>query len=459
MADPPSSFSRIKALVIGRTLHHYYENKDGLLRERVRRRMEATGCDEAGYLVLLQGGPGSDAEWAVLEAEITVGETFFFRYAEQFAALSHTILPTLIRDRAATRRLRIWSAGCASGAEPFSVAILLHRLLGSALADWSVSILGTDISEAALEVARTAEYGDWALRSLSDDERRRDFLPVENGRGRRWQLRPAYRAMVRFERQNLLSLLEQDGSQRPCGLDLVLCRNVLIYFHADRVQALVQRFGDSLAPDGWLLLGHAEAGSFEPDGLKPVPLDGTIAWMRDTASSPSPGPATAAALGLPDRRPVRPLFPAPARSEMGAPATDAAERATVEQVRTMADAGEPEPALALCRTALERHPVSAPLFFYAALLSRALNRDGEAEADLRRAIYLSAQFAMAHYHLGLLLADAGRIEPGRRAIADAARIARTLPEGQALECGDGMTAGRLQALARLDWLPGGAAPP
>ena len=158
-------FGRIKRLVIERTLHHYYDNKDDQLSDRLHRRFAATGLSPEAYLRLLESG-GSE-EWGHLESEITINETFFFRFAEQFDALRDVILPGLVEARAAVRRLRIWSAGCSTGAEPYSVAILLHRLLGPALRDWSVSILGTDIDEAALATARQGEYTDWALRSLS----------------------------------------------------------------------------------------------------------------------------------------------------------------------------------------------------------------------------------------------------------------------------------------------------
>lgn len=444
-AEPVDTFAAIKALVIRRTLHHYYENKETLLRERVLRRMGVLGIDADAYLALLQDGAASDAEWSALEDEITVGETFFFRFAEQFAALERTILPTLIRDRADSRSLRIWSAGCSTGAEPYSVAILLHRLLGARLPDWSISILGTDISASALQAARAAEYGDWALRSLPEAERRRDFVAVPGERAPRWRLRPAYQRMVRFERQNLLQLLEADPAALP-RYDLVLCRNVLIYFHAEHVQALVQRFGAVLAPDGWLLLGHAEAGAFELAGLRPVGADGTTAWMRADAASPPrtvPPPPARPVPAVPGRRP-RPqatsATPAPAQAD------------AVERVRKLADSGASEAALRLCRDEIGRHPLSAALFFYAGLLERALARPAEAEADFRRALYLCREFAMGHYHLGLLLTDQGRLASGRRSIAEAGRLAAGLPDDAELLCGDGMTADRLRRLARLDWL-------
>ncbi|MFC7612206.1 CheR family methyltransferase [Teichococcus aestuarii] len=185
-----------------------------------------------------------EAEWAALEAEITIGETFFFRYAEQFAALGETILPALLERARPRSRLRIWSAGCASGAEPYSVAILLRRLLGEALPDWRLSILGTDLNEAVLETARQARFSRWALRTLSPEELQRDFIPAADGR--HWLLRPQHRAMVRFEKHNLLSLLDGTSPLQFTDYDLILCRNVLIYFHPEVVLRIVRALSERL---------------------------------------------------------------------------------------------------------------------------------------------------------------------------------------------------------------------
>jgi chemotaxis protein methyltransferase CheR len=244
---PDAEFLRLKALLIRRTGHFYYEDKDDLLWERVRRRLRALGLPGTGaYLDRLQDSALGEAEWAALEAEITIGETFFFRYAEQFAALRNTILPEILARNAGTRRLRIWSAGCANGAEPYSLAILLRQMLGEGMADWRITLLGTDLNEAALDSARRATFSPWALRSMPPEERERDFTPAPDGRG--WQLKPQHRATVRFRRQNLLDLLSPDAALEMTEFDLILCRNVLIYFHPEVVPQLVHALAQRMVP-------------------------------------------------------------------------------------------------------------------------------------------------------------------------------------------------------------------
>ena len=248
-----------------------------MLWDRVRRRMAAVGArDFEAYAALLAEPIAGAAEWRRLEGEVTVGETYFLRYVEQFTALRETILPELIARNGAERRLRIWSAGCATGAEPYSVAILVSELLGDRLADWRVSILGTDINEEALTAAREGAFGAWALRSLSAEQKTAWFSPD----GRRMRLKSRYRSLVRFQHGNLLDLL---GPQAPLELvdfDLILCRNVLIYFHPDTVTALVAALANRLNAEGWLLIGHAEPNPGLEAHAKPTPLAGTIAYRR-----------------------------------------------------------------------------------------------------------------------------------------------------------------------------------
>jgi chemotaxis protein methyltransferase CheR len=473
-ADP--AYAALKARIIARTGHHYYRDKDELLIERLRRRFRATAAtDSATYAALLSDGAAGEAEWARLEAEITVGETFFFRYAEQFQALRETILPALIAARAPERALRIWSAGCSTGAEPYSIAILVHEILGDALADWRIAILGTDISAAALATARAAEYGRWALRTMPPEDRQRYFLRLPAAPGIRreggYALRPEFRGLVRFERGNLLTVA-QPG---PPGetFDLILCRNVLIYFDAETVAAVVRGLVRRLRPDGWLLLGHAEPSPAFSAFVDALSLPGTVAYRPPAA--PLPGPPTPG----PARAPVRPREPAAADPDAApgdaalrdAPAIEPgttvpaqppdAPRAaadgqmdleggdTLGQIRALADAGETGAAWRALRAAIARTPTDPGLRFLEGLLARALGRDAEAERALRAALYLDRGFVMAHYHLGLLLVALDRPDEAVRALDNAVALsqARSVASGPdtALPEGDGATAGEIAA--------------
>ncbi len=452
--SPDAGFAALKQRIIARTGHAYYQDKDDLLWERVQRRLAATGLgDSTAYLERLEDTGRGEAEWAALEAEITIGETFFFRYAEQFDALATRILPELIARNRDRRRIRIWSAGCASGAEPYSIAIVLRNLLGDAWDDWHVSIVGTDMNAAAIAAARRAEFGRWALRSLSDGDRTRYFRQAS---ATTWSLRPAWRSAVQFERHNLLSLLDGTSPLQFTDFDLILCRNVLIYFHPDMAIRIVAALGACLVDDGWLLIGHAEPNPAFAAFLRPVNLPGTTVYRRGQVPEPPTVVVPAAFVPMlppappPAAKPQSNPLPVPAERPQPQPVPSAAGLDdVVEAVRAQADRGELEAAQRTCRAGIEANPTSPALHFYDGLVARALGDGHEAEAAFRKAIYLDRDFALAHHHLGLLLLDTGRVRAGRRSIGHAARIAGAMDGTLLLDQGDGMTAGALRRVARL----------
>ena len=462
-ADDPG-FPALKERVIARTGHSYYSDKDDLLHDRVRRRLKVCGLpDCTAYLARLEGPAGRD-EWAALEAEITIGETFFFRYAEQFEALRGRILPDLIAARADVRSLRIWSAGCSTGAEPYSLAILVRDLLGEALSDWSVTILGTDLSVEALATARAAEFGPWALRTLDEADRLRWFrrLPARPGRPHgSYALRPIYRRMVRFERQNLLSLIEGPQASVGASFDLILCRNVLIYFNAEHVNRIVRALGQRLQPGGWLLIGHAEPNPAFAQWLEPVALPGTVAYrpagteVGETPPAPQPflpwTPEAPPAF-VPPSLPEPPPAPAPQPvlpETRTTPEVEEAEPADLlQEIRRLADAGETAQAWRLLRETIGGRGTEPALRYYEGLLALDLGREVEAERALRGALFLDRGFVMAHYQLGLLMARRGRREEAVRALDNALRLAQGLPPETILPEGDGVSAIRMAENAR-----------
>ncbi|MBB3020309.1 chemotaxis protein methyltransferase CheR [Microvirga lupini] len=456
-----AGFSHLKSRVIERTGHFYYQDKDDLLWERVRKRLRATGLsDSSAYLTLLDDPISGPAEWGKLEAEITIGETFFFRYAEQFAALRETILPEIIARKAATRRLRIWSAGCSTGAEPYSLAILANEVLGDSLGTWRVSILGTDINDSFLKAAQQARFGKWALRSMPEEQRQLYF--VDAGK-EQWEVRREFRSLVRFERHSLLSLLDGTSPLELTDFDLILCRNVLIYFHPETVTQIVGALRDRLDDDGWMLLGHAEPNPIFSAMMQTLNLPGTVAYRRGagTALLPMPAPVES----KPDLQGWKPLLPDPI-PEAPAPRPAPPRLAQVSHkalplpasqpagdllgdIRTRANAGDFTAAASLCRKALATEPLNAVLHFYQGLVLRALGRPDEAEKSFLKSLYLDKNFAMAHYHLGLLMLAERRSAPGRRSLTHAAQSVAALADDHPLDEGDGVTARELRDLVRI----------
>ena len=239
---------RFRDLIASRFGLSFDESRSSFLAELIQRGTEATRSDVGGYLAALDASHRDVlrelAQW------LTVSETYFFRNKAQFNALAETALPDRIAVRSESRALRILSAGCSSGEEPYSIAILLReRGLDTG---WNVSIRGIDLNPTVLAKAAAGRYSAWSLRETPDDVRRRWFT----SEGRDWLLAPSIRDAVTFEEKNISY---DDPSVWPVGFyDIVLCRNVLMYFVPSAARKIVARIAASLAPGGYLFAGHAE---------------------------------------------------------------------------------------------------------------------------------------------------------------------------------------------------------
>ncbi len=218
--------------------------KDRVLQRRVAVRMRARSVEShAEYSVLLERDPD---EYVELLDAVTINVSKFFRNASMWVLLRDRVLPDLARRD--DKEIRIWSAGCAAGEEPYSIAILVRQLAEARRIDADrVRILATDVDPVALDAARRAEYGAFAFTEMSDSTRTRWFVGPKRDR-----LRPEIGSMVRFERSDLMS-----GAQPP-DQHLVLCRNVLIYFERAVQLGLFERFHEALVPGGYLQLGKVE---------------------------------------------------------------------------------------------------------------------------------------------------------------------------------------------------------
>lgn len=441
-------FEALKTRIIARTGHDYYRDKDDQLIERIAERMAATGQGADAYLALLDGEAGGD-EWAALESAITINETFFFRFAEQFDVLRRILLPRLIAARQQDKRLRIWSVGCSTGAEPYSIAIILSDMLGEAISDWRIAITGTDIDQAALNTAREARYTGWAMRTLGEDERARLF----DCEGTAYRLKPRYRGLVRFERHNMVDLLGESAALQFVDFDLILCRNVLIYFSQPMAKAMVGALAGRLAADGHLFLGHAEPSPDFAEVARIVDLAGLLVYRRPDAvidapaapeiGTPSAAPATRPLCANPRRVPRPATRPAPPREAPPPPSG-----IPLAELRAALAAGDAGQALRLADEQAARVPRDPVAHYLGALGALALGEKARAERGFRNALYLDNRFAMGHYLLGRHLLAEGRADEGRRALGNALRAVRDLPADAELVEGDGMTAAMLADAAR-----------
>lgn len=242
-------------------------DKDYLLKSRLEPIARAEGLpDVASMLRQIRIAPTGPLAQRCVNGMAT-HESFFFRDSTPFDQLRDVILPQLLASRSASRRLRIWSAACSSGQEPYSLAMMLQEER-SRFADWDIEIVATDFSAPILERARSGLYSDFEVRRGLSDQRRARWLVPE---GSAYRIAPDIRSMIQFRQHNLLSGVAGLGR-----FDLIFCRNVLIYFEPSQKAKTLETLADALNPHSSLILGSAETvvglvGAFEPTpGLRGV---------------------------------------------------------------------------------------------------------------------------------------------------------------------------------------------
>jgi len=401
------------------------------------------GVDE--YVSWLRRQPTESTGWHRLAGELTVGESYFFRDRAIHDALERHVLPGLIAERreAGVLRLRVWSAGCSTGEEPYSLAMLLDRLLPDR-ERWQLTILGTDIDPQALAAARRGVYRPWALRELPGWARRH----FTSSGADRYELSVGIRGMVTLAPLNLVSTGYPSAVTGTGAMDLIMCRNVLMYLTRTAQRAAVERLQRALVAGGWLVVGAAEGSPELLRPLAPVLFPDAILRRKPTAGAidvrtgaPLPVPRAAA--------PVEPAAPrrAPAPRAAGGPAQGAGPT-PVQRARAAADRGGLERASELCRAALEQDRLDPEAHLLLAAIRRERGESDAAVEGARAAIYAAPDHAPAHFLLGSILLQQGSTQLGRQSMETAVTLLSSLPPDEPLAPGDGLTAGVLLATAR-----------
>ena len=244
-----AELERFRCAIVQQIGLQFDDGKLGFLGEVLQRRLDRLACTSTSYLWRLED-QAPDGELAALAQELTVGETYFFRHNDQFRALAEVALPERMGCRESCRTLRLLSAGCASGEEAYSLAIVARETIIDP--SWNVTIRAIDLNPDVLAKAARGRYSAWALREALPEMRRRWF----RSDSRELVLEDGLRGAVRFDAGNLAS--DDPELWQPGAYDVIFCRNVLMYFAPEQMRAAIARIAESLAPGGYLFLGHAE---------------------------------------------------------------------------------------------------------------------------------------------------------------------------------------------------------
>jgi chemotaxis protein methyltransferase CheR len=440
----------IATTVTRRTGLTFPTSRIGLLQRAVDRWLAT--ADEAARTRVTHRMLPTESAWRRLISLLTVGETYFFRHSEQLDALRREILPDLIRGRLreGDRRLRVWCAGCATGEEAYTLAMLLVESLPDA-GRWDIRVLGTDIDEEALGVARAATYGRWALR-IDGDYLVRWLRHAQGGR----EVEPAIRSLVRFAPHNLVGAAQWPPAELDGPADLILCRNVLMYMAPPTARQVLDDFRRALAPGGWLLLGPAEPA---PDGdfvrrsidgfvisQRPAP-DRTPASVRTSETRP-PAPANAVpAIREMARRARSTAPPSQRQPAQRRPAVDTDHnRAAV--ALTLADAGRLDEAETIARQLVRSPRPPAAAFALLAAIAEARGDLDAASHALGRALYLAPNDPMALFRLGLVEWRRARLGAARSRMRGVLAALEPRDDADLVDPIHGITAGAMRGVAR-----------
>jgi chemotaxis protein methyltransferase CheR len=438
------------------------------------------GFEAFVHRLLTQGG--TDHDLRQLIRHLTVGETYFFREMRSLEAMSERIMPEILRARTQVDRpIRIWCAGCATGEEPYSVAILLNRLFPGVK---DLMIVGTDLNQTFLERAAAGVYGEWSFREAPAWLKDGYF---ESRPGKKWAISPRIKKMVTFRSLNLKEEVYPSPLNDTQDLNLILCRNVLMYFTSSAITEIVSRLHRCLVDGGWLIVGTAEVGCtlsarFDQVVLgditvyrkqaqrramaagRPATADGQLAEKTTEARSARKNAPVGAAVAT--RASAQPSELEPQSSYEKAlqcyrcGAYQDAERmslalllanpddaaAALLLARICADSGKLREAIEYCERAVAADKMSAAAYYLRALIFEEQGLLDQAIASLTRVTYIDPQFILGHFALGNLTAKHKILgDPSRHYENTLALLVRRAPEEIVPES-DGISVGELRRM-------------
>jgi chemotaxis protein methyltransferase CheR len=453
--------------------------------------------DLDGYVQELLSPALTRKQLEVLASGLTVGETYFFRDKRSLEIFGRKVMPELIRVRAGSgKAIRIWSAGCATGEEPYSVAIELNKSIGPK--KLNLEILATDLNSKSLLKASEGIYGEWSFRGTPPGVRRAYFEQVEKDR---WAIAPAIKKMVTFAQLNLMEDAYPPVSNCPDGLDVIFCRNVLMYLTPEGIRKVVRQFHRALATDGWLIVSPTETSQELFSEFATVSF-GDVTFYRKSATRPPAAPSfpvySASPFGVqpPERlmeapEPTRtlsrqtsrenssgqslPQNPAPPAVSYGR-AMELYEQGRYEEVeqglaallsnqftsnpgshtpvmlllaRAYANQGKLVAALVLCDQAIAADKMAARAYYLRATILQEQGFLPEALLAFNQTVYAEPEFTLGHFALGSLALRQSRLKQSEKHFANVlSLLARYEPEDIVPES-DGLSAGRLREMIAL----------
>jgi chemotaxis protein methyltransferase CheR len=492
---PDALLPRLSEYLTAKIGLHFSTRNRNELHQKMTAAMKDFGFENVGEFIewLLSSSP-TQKQIEILASYLTVGETYFFREKHVFKILEERIIPELINTRRGNERcLRIWSAGCCTGEEPYSIAILLHKMLPD-LKAWNISILATDINPRFLHKASEGIYGKWSFRDCPQWVQEKYFRRTKKDQ---FELLPEIKKVVTFSYLNLVEDSYPSLSSQTNAMDVIFCRNVLMYFAEESAKKVVRNLSRSLVDEGWMVTSPVESAYFpsppfaavrfpdavlykkesKPRRAKEIPDVFPPLLYKETAAPARPSVDSALKR---DTAPVRetqtvkrseakekeaekapPYVKAQALYEQGR--YGEATRELLELVshnqdmvkvmsllaRVHANQGELMEARRWCERAIESDKLSPGLHYLRATILQEQGVTEEAVTSLNRALYLDPDFVLAHFAIGVLDSRRGKLKETGKHFRNVLMLLEDCRQEDVLPESDGITAGRLGEIVGL----------
>ena len=447
----------------------------------------------------LTSSPLTKSQIETLASHLTVGETYFFRDKNIFNALEMHILPKLIHARRKTgKRLRLWSAGCATGEEPYSLAILLSKMIPD-LSDWNITILATDINPRFLKKASDGVYTKWSFRGTPEWVKDRYFRKTKDGH---YRIDPMIRKMVSFSYLNLMDNCYPSMTNNTNAMNVIFCRNVLMYFSPEYTRQIVNRMYRSHVEGGWMVVSPGEISHQYYSQFNTVHLNEAILYRKDGRQAPSeknfkvkprfpiqetlldnqryfqqeilfpeqtdtadeimpkppeapPEPRKSQEPGQPSYRQALKLFERGHYTEVAESLHKLLSRdqsdadAMTLLARTYANKGDLGKAAEWCEKAISTDKLNPSFHYLLSTIMVELGRVEKAVAALKNVLYLDDNFVPAYFALGNINRQLGKLKESGKNFDNAISILDGMQTEEIVPGSEGITAGRLMEVIKF----------
>lgn len=411
------------------------------------------GIDLNSYIKLFVSKLLSTDDLDELGNCLTVGETYFFRDKKLFEVLRKNVIPNIIHSKRDSKKITIWSSGCSTGEEAYSIAILMKELLVD-FSSWNINIIATDINLNSLRKAKQATYGEWSFRENDDTFKKRYFDMLEP---KQYKLKDEIKKNVTFSYLNLVSEVYAIDSKLLQDVDILFCRNVLMYFNEEQVKKIVSRYYHIINNKGWLIVAPSESLFLNKTEFIPYSINGVFLYGKA-------GERKFESLGSEDKKYNNLNFDIINREEVNLitkkkvyhtskanfntesvqPVVNDQEVDYEELCREKANQGNLQEALTICEKAISQNKVNPRYYYLFASIEQELGNIEDAVDALRKTIYLDSNFVMAYFDLGNLLLKLGKNREAFKSFDNVNMLLQEFKEEQSIPNAEAVTAGMLK---------------